>query len=140
MSVHPVRLRRIHAFISIAGGDLKGAKLLAAEARAQAMFLAQQSVEKLLRAVIEADDKRAGTTHNIAELAALLSSKHELYDRFLEFDDLSGASTRYRYPTSAGHEIHPPTQASFANTLQEIDSLTKQVVEFLEQQQLYRQD
>ena len=38
MSVHPLRLRRIHAFISIAGGDLKGAKLLAAKARAQAMF------------------------------------------------------------------------------------------------------
>jgi hypothetical protein len=53
-------------------------------------------VEKLLRAVLEAEGVPVGPTHNIRQLADMLPPDHVLKARFLEFETLSSAATRFR--------------------------------------------
>jgi len=97
-----IRRRRIEGFLLIAGEELDGASRVADPLPRQAAYFLQQSVEKLLRAVLELEAVPAGPSHNIAALAQLLPSDHELKSVFLSFDDLSTASTRYRYPNERG--------------------------------------
>lgn len=137
---HPYRLKRIASFMVLARDELKAAKLLASEASRPGMFMAQQSVEKLLRAVIEAEDHRAGTTHNIRELAGLLGPSHELYGDFIAFDSLSTAATRYRYPVGYGTLAHEPAPESLLGITEEIDALVAKVARFLADRQLSFED
>ena len=84
--------KRVGAFLLIAEEELAAATRLQAPLPRQAQYFLQQTVEKLIRATLEAADIPAG----------LLPSGHPLLERFLDFDPLSAASTRYRYPTEAG--------------------------------------
>ncbi len=140
MSAHPHRLKRIRSFMVLADDELRAVRLLSREVRRPALFLAQQVVEKLLRAVIEADDERAGPTHNIRELVALLGASHSLYDAFLDFDDLSSASSRYRYPIASGGLADVPPEADFLSRIVEIENLQSKVTRFLEERKLFAKD
>lgn len=136
MTTHPLRLKRIQAFLVLAERELRAGEILLADFPAEATYQAQQSVEKLLRAVIEAEDKRAGTTHNIRELADLIGPRHELRNHFLALEDLSFAATRYRYPTGSGGLAVPPTSDELRITIAAIRTLMAQVIRFLETRQL----
>ena len=137
MTAHPHRLKRIRSFITLAGDELKAVKLLSQEVPRPALFLAQQVVDKLLRAVIEAEDQRAGPTHNIRELVGIIGSKNPLYDDFLMFDDLSSASSRYRYPVGSGGLADIPPEAEFMVRIDEIDRLFSKVIRYLRERTLY---
>ncbi len=97
-----IRRRRIEGFLLIASEELEGAGRFAEPLPRQAAYFLQQAVEKLLRAVLELEAIPAGPSHNIAALAELLPAAHNLKQVFLSFDDLSTASTRYRYPNERG--------------------------------------
>ena len=131
MTAHPHRLKRIRSFITLASDELKAVKLLSQEVPRPALFLAQQVVEKLLRAVIEAEDQRAGSTHNIRELVGIIGSKN------LMFDDLSSASSRYRYPVGSGGLADIPPEAEFMVRIDEIDRLFSKVIRYLRERTLY---
>lgn len=106
----PERLReqRINGFLHLADEEATAAKMLLADGLPrQAVYFVQQSAEKLLRAVLEREGIPAGPTHSIAKLVELLPTPHPLRDRFLSFDDLSVASTRYRYPSQTGMLASP---------------------------------
>jgi HEPN domain-containing protein len=126
--------------MTLSRDELKAAKLLADETPRPAMFLAQQAVEKLLRAVIEAEDQRVGTSHNIRELAQALGPSHQLYDDFLYFDGLSTAATRFRYPIGSGALANEPPPETLHTVTRDIDALRGKVVRFLAARQLYSQD
>ena len=103
-----LREQRINGFLQIAGEEAKAAKNLLSDALSrQAVYFVQQSAEKLLRAVLEREGIPAGPTHSIAKLVELLSEAHPLRDKFLAFDELSVASTRYRYPGQTGFVASP---------------------------------
>jgi HEPN domain-containing protein len=97
-----IRAKRIAAFLQIAEKEGKSARHLLPIAPEHSAYFVQQSVEKLLRAVLEHEDQPAGSTHNIRMLAETLPKGHQLYGQFLAFDSLSSASSRYRYPTEFG--------------------------------------
>lgn len=124
----------------LAQDELRAVRLLSHEVRRPALFLAQQVVEKLLRAVIEAEDERAGPTHNIRELVAILGANHSLYDAFIAFDDLSSASSRYRYPVGSGGLAEIPPEADFLNRITEIEILQSKVTRFLVERNLFVKD
>jgi HEPN domain-containing protein len=94
--------KRIAAFIEIATRDFNAARLLAQATLESAVFHLQQSVEKPVRALIEAETKVAGPTHNISVLADILTSDHPMHTQLKPLFELSLAATRYRYPTSGG--------------------------------------
>jgi HEPN domain-containing protein len=102
-------LKRVKAFLQIAEEELSAAKRLQAPLPRQAHYFLQQTVEKLIRANLEAAGIPAGTSHSLLFLAGLLPPSHPLRARFAEFEHLSAAATHYRYPTGTGvlHNISP---------------------------------
>jgi hypothetical protein len=118
-----IRKRRIDGFLLIAGEELDGASRFAEP-------LPRQAVEKLLRAVLELENFPAGPSHNIMGFAQLLPSNHDLRDMFLEFDDLSSASTRYRYPNERG-VVRSVDSIQVKSRLSDIQTLDKRVRLFI---------
>jgi len=94
--------KRIEAFLQIADEEYAAATKLREALPRQAEYFLQQTVEKLIRAVLESAERPAGTAHNLSFLAGLLPADHNLRNRFMEFERLSSASTRYRYPSGTG--------------------------------------
>ncbi len=93
---------RVDAFLQIAFEEREAALRLADPLPRQAIYFVQQAVEKLLRAVLEAEGVPAGVSHNLRYLCELFSEEHALKAIFMEFEPLSAASTRYRYPSVTG--------------------------------------
>lgn len=96
------RIRRVLAFRDLAAQELDAARLLSEQHGPQSAYFLQQSVEKLLRGVLEMLDVPAGPSHNIDHLARLIPQRAEWTERFAALDELSVASTRYRYPGPKG--------------------------------------
>jgi hypothetical protein len=98
------------------------------------MFHLQQSVEKLVRALIEAEGGVAGPTHNIGALADLLATSHPLRDSLKPLHELSVAATRYRYPTSGGNVFE--FEGDIAAVINDVNSFTIAVTAYLKTQRL----
>jgi HEPN domain-containing protein len=94
--------RRVGAFLEIGRRELAAAEALPLDHPNQGMFFLQQSAEKLARALIEADGKVAGPTHNIRTRVDILTSAHPLFDALVAVQDPRASATRYRYPSSTG--------------------------------------
>jgi HEPN domain-containing protein len=92
----------VAAFRRLAGEELDAAKLLADKHGSQAAYFLQQSVEKLVRGLLEVSGTPAGPTHQILQLARMLDPENVFVGRFVDLDELSAASTRYRYPSPSG--------------------------------------
>jgi HEPN domain-containing protein len=136
MSVHPLRLKRIRSFLVIAEEEEAAARRLLPDLPRQASFFIQQSVEKLLRAVIEAEDRKAGISHNIKELAGLLPVENPLRQQFVAHEDISSAATRYRYPLGGGGLPEPNPPDDLSAELASIAELRRAVVAFLTERKL----
>jgi HEPN domain-containing protein len=124
------RRRRIAAFLQIADEEMRAAETLLNSLPRQCAFFQQQCVEKLLRAVLEAADVPAGPTHNLRTLSDLLPSDHKLKAVFSDFEELSSAATRYRYPSGSGNA--PEVSSDLVQSRQEsLIDLQKSVETFL---------
>lgn len=108
MTAEAQRRRRVASFLALAEEEFAPARLLLDRLPRQAAYFQQQCVEKLLRAVLEAEGVPVGPTHNLRQLADMLHPEHPLKSRFLEFETLSAAATRFRYPTASGSVASPP--------------------------------
>lgn len=130
MSAEAQRQRRIASFLALAEEEFSAAGVLLGKLPRQAAYFQQQCVEKLLRAVLEAEGVPVGPTHNIRQLADMLPADHALKAGFLCFETLSSAATRFRYPTASGAVANPP--AGEASERQEkIERLKGDVGRFL---------
>jgi HEPN domain-containing protein len=129
MTAEAQRQRRILSFLALAEEEFAAATMLLDKLPRQAAYFQQQCVEKLLRAVLEAEGVPVGPTHNIRQLADMLPSQHALKARFTEFETLSAAATRFRYPTASGAVARPPGEAG--DRQQDIEKLKHEVGEFL---------
>ena len=96
----------------------------------QALYFLQQTVEKLIRATLEAADIPAGTAHSLSFLAGLLPTGHPSAEKFLDFDHLSAASTRYRYPTEAG-TVRTISAAEVEDELRRVVALKGEALAYL---------
>jgi Fe-S cluster assembly ATP-binding protein len=125
------RSRKIGAFLTIAEEEFAAARQLAPLLPRQGAYFLQQSIEKLVRAVLECDDIAAGATHNLRYLADLLGQGHPLQAEFIAFDDLTPASTRYRYPSPSG-ALAPVKAESVMARFAEVESLTRHVRNYID--------
>lgn len=103
MNAEDIRRKRVSAFATLAVKELEAARLLMETHPEQAAYFLQQSVEKLLRGLLEMQQVASGPTHNIQQLASLLTDAGEWSERFKALDELSVAATRYRYPGPHGN-------------------------------------
>lgn len=129
MSAH--QARRIDSFLAVADEELAAAKQLAPILPRQGAYFLQQSVEKLVRATLEVEQIPAGATHNLRFLADLLPTQHPLKSAFVAFDDLTPASTRYRYPTASGALV-PVSADSVLPRIAEVEELVKNVRHYID--------
>jgi HEPN domain-containing protein len=118
----------------LAKRDLEAARLLAQRLPEEAMFHVQQSVEKFVRALVEAEAGVAGPTHNIRALADLLPANHPLHDSLRPLHEVSLAATRYRYPTSGGTIFEH--EGDVASLIKEVDAFGQSVGSFLNSKKL----
>jgi len=102
MTPEELQKLRVKSFLQLAREEFEVALELREKHRRQAAYFLQQSVEKLLRGILETESIPAGPMHNIRGLADLLPKGHALHARFVELDELSPAATRYRYPSPRG--------------------------------------
>jgi HEPN domain-containing protein len=130
LSKAQIKQARIASFLQLAREELESARYLMDPLPKQSAFFMQQSVEKLLRAVLEQEECLAGITHNIEALAALLPAQHPLRSVFMSFDDISGAATRFRYPTETGN-LRAPDISAMPGRLADIEDLQKRVIAFI---------
>ncbi|MBE7183744.1 MAG: HEPN domain-containing protein [Methylobacterium mesophilicum] len=126
MTPDELRLNRIAAFRDLASEELNAARLLARTHRGQSAYFLQQSVKKLARGILELEDTKVGPTHNIAQLAQLISAHEEFADRLRELDELSPAATRYRYPSPSG-EVRSIDEARLNRLLAKVEKLNEDV-------------
>lgn len=126
MSAETQKLARIASFLQLAEEELEAADKLSAPLPRQAMYFVQQSVEKLLRAVLEYEGVPAGASHNIRFLSELLPAGQPLKPMFVEFDPLSAASTRYRYPSASGG-LSSPTSGDVKGWIARVKKLHEDV-------------
>ncbi|WP_363348240.1 HEPN domain-containing protein [Methylocystis echinoides] len=119
MSAEAQRRRRIASFLSLAEEEFGAAGMLLARLPRQAAYFQQQCVEKLLRAVLEAEGVPVGPTHNIRQLADMLPPDHVLKARFLEFETLVPRQRGFviRPPRARLHPHRAATRAGARNTL-----------------------
>ncbi len=126
-----IKQARIASFLQLASEELESARYLMLPLPKQSAFFMQQAVEKLLRAVLEKEDCLAGITHSIEALAALLPTQHPLRAVFMSFDDISGAATRFRYPTETGN-LRAPDISGMPERIADIEELQKRVIAFIQ--------
>jgi HEPN domain-containing protein len=126
-----IRARRIASFLALAERDLLGAKTMLQLVPEHAAYCLQQTVEKLVRAVLEFDEVPAGPTHNIRSLADLLASGHVLHADVLAFDSLSSASTRYHYPSETG-ELRSISAARLESFFPKLEKLQQDINAYLQ--------
>ncbi len=93
---------RTDAFLKIASEELDAAERLEKFLPRQSAYFLSQSVEKLLRALVEHGGQVAGVTHNLGYLISLLPTDHPLRADFVAVEHLTGASTSSRYPSPTG--------------------------------------
>lgn len=122
--------RRIASFLLLAREECDASGLLIETNPRQAAFFQQQSVEKLVRAVIEFERTVAGPTHSLGALTDLLGQTHPFFSRFKQFDELSSAAARFRYPAGYGGV---PSVSSNALSVKQVDirALILEVTEFI---------
>lgn len=124
-----MKQKRIDSFLAIANEEFSAAEKLHVPLPKQAQYFLQQTVEKLIRAVLESEEVVVGMTHNLFMLAGMLPKEHVLRARFEEFEHLSSASTRYRYPSGAGG-THSVSTAEVGRVLEEVRTLKVEVEKF----------
>ena len=123
--------KRTESFLFIAGRELEAVRRLGQELPEQAAYFLQQTLEKLIRALLEAEAIPAGVSHNLRTLADILPKEHPFADRFVVFDDLSSASTRFRYPTNEGRvPTYDPKR--LPSTLAAVEKLSDDITAFIQ--------
>ncbi|WP_377288882.1 HEPN domain-containing protein [Rhizobium sp. SG2393] len=125
MTPEELRHQRIRAFRQLAQEEFEVALEIKVKHRRQAAYFLQQSVEKLLRGVLEVAGIPAGPMHNIRALAELLGKDHVLFETFVELDELSPAATRFRYPSPKG-TVADFDETKFDALVPKIEALMKE--------------
>ena len=106
--------------LRVAREDLEGAAILAAAGNRNAIYLCEQAAEKVIRAILTSEGKHAGVKHQLQEMVDLVPDENPLKSALREIEPLAAFATSYRYPTSAGRVLKPPTRES-------VDDATRKV-------------
>jgi HEPN domain-containing protein len=94
--------------LRIAAEDLRGAKLLRAAHNRNSAYLCEQAAEKLIRAILTSEGKRAGISHNLEQFVDLVPDENPLKPRLRELERLGDYATTYRYATPYSIKATPP--------------------------------
>ena len=113
----------VASLLRVAREDLRGAQLLATQANRNAIYLAEQAAEKIIRAVLTSEGLHAGIKHQLDEMVDLVPDANPFKADLRSLEDLSAFATSYRYPTPTGRIPNAPGIAEVAARVTQIDAV-----------------
>jgi HEPN domain-containing protein len=111
------------ALLALAREDLDVARELRAGHGRAAAFHLQQTAEKLIKAVLAAEDIAFPRSHQLGALAALLPEEHGWRADLMALDRLTSHATALRYPMPGGELPPAPDDQDLVAGLEELTSL-----------------
>ena len=93
---------RIASLLRVATEDLAGAKMLAAAGNRNAVYLAEQSAEKIIRAVLTSESIHPGIKHDLESMVSSIPDANPLKPALRDIQHLKDYATAFRYPTQEG--------------------------------------
>jgi HEPN domain-containing protein len=117
--------------LRLAAGDAADARTLLAVKSRNAAYHAQQGAEKLLLALLTAEDRHVQRheSHQLGIMVEKLPSEHPMVAELKQLEFLTSYATTYRYPKTGGRLPPPPDWSRVAAALDQIDALIKQACE-----------
>ncbi|MCF8506931.1 MAG: HEPN domain-containing protein [Caulobacter sp.] len=97
-------------FFQVLEEDMTAARQLMAGVPRISAFHLQQAAEKLVKAILSAENIHAGAGHEIGRLVALLPDGHAWKADLMVLDWLSQFATAFRYPSRQGGCGRLPTE------------------------------
>jgi len=101
----------VEGYFVVLDEDMVAARLLMTGVPRISAFHLQQAAEKLVKAILSAENIHTGAGHNIGQLVALLPDGHEWKADLMGLDYLSQFATAFRYPSESGRVKPAPDQA-----------------------------
>jgi HEPN domain-containing protein len=115
-------------FIALAREDLAVAKKLMSDHPRHAAFQIEQAAEKLLKAVLSAEEINFPASHHqLGRLAELLPPDHIWRADLMAFDAYSTYATSSRYPLPGGGMPRIPTIAALSDAMKNVSSLVGEI-------------
>lgn len=112
--------RLIANLLRVAREDLDGARTLASSANRNAIYLCEQSAEKIIRAVLTSEGLHAGIKHHLNEMVDLVPDQNPDKPRLREIEYLAAYATSYRYPTAEGRIKPAPAPQAVEEALRKV--------------------
>ena len=108
--------------LRIARQDLDAALRLANPYNRNAVYLCEQSAEKIIRAVLTSENIHAGIKHHLTEMVDLVPDANPMKPQLRAIQELASYATSYRYTTPAGRIPNPPSEPEFAAYAQKVET------------------
>ena len=96
--------------LRIARQDLDGARGLAVLANRNAVYLCEQAAEKIIKAVLTAEGRHAGISHQLGPMVDLVPDENPLKPLLRVTESLAAYATTFRYVTTAGRIPRDPSR------------------------------
>nr|MBK7069863.1 HEPN domain-containing protein [Deltaproteobacteria bacterium] len=106
--------------LRVAREDLEGARLLAAAGNRNAIYLCEQSAEKVIRAVLTSEGLHAGIKHHLNDMVDMVPDESPIKPALRAIEHLAAYATSYRYPTSSGRVQQSPTREAMDLTASQV--------------------
>ena len=119
--------RLIASLLRVAKEDLDGARLLAAAANRNAIYLCEQAAEKIIRAVLTSESLHGGIKHQLDEMVDMVPDANPLKSALRGVEYLSGYATAYRYPSPGGRITAPPSPTVLNDSVEKVADLLADV-------------
>ena len=117
----------VASFIALAKEDLALARKLIADYPRHSAFFIEQGAEKLLKAVLTAENITFAAGHQLGRLADLLPVGHVWRADLMTFDRYTRFATVTRYPRPGGGMPDVPSKQVLEAGLKEVSSLVTEI-------------
>jgi HEPN domain-containing protein len=117
----------VASFLALASEEMGASKSLLHSFPRQSANLIHEAAEKLLKAVLCAEEIPFPKTHQLGELAQLLPEEHPWRADLASFDRHGAAATLRRYPTPGGALAKIPSVNTMAQDIADLERLLPQI-------------
>ncbi|MBF0166855.1 MAG: HEPN domain-containing protein [Alphaproteobacteria bacterium] len=123
----------VNSYLTLASEDIALARKIIDAFPRHAAYAIQQAAEKLIKAVLSAEDIPVPAQHHLGALAQLLPPDHPWRADFAALDVLSGFATTIRYPLPGGRLPRNPDRSDLMDHMKTVASLANEVRDWCEE-------
>lgn len=113
----------VTGFLRIAHADLDAARLLLAHGNRNAVYHCEQAAEKIIRAVLTSEGIHAGVGHHLQGMVDRVPDENPVKPALRGIEFLTAYATAFRYPTTAGKVLRPPSQQDVEQAMARVEAV-----------------